>query len=101
MARPNLSWGYTKSRDALRTGLKLGIGLTTVVNILADGGIEPGAGEDATLEAVHEDALRDASRLRDFIGIEVLGIIFGTIRAMVFSWSSSTERRPALWRPPV
>ena len=40
LARENLGWGYTKIRDALR-GLKVEIGRTTVVNILAEAGIEP------------------------------------------------------------
>jgi len=35
MALANLGWGYTKIRDALRTGLKIEIGRTTVANILA------------------------------------------------------------------
>jgi hypothetical protein len=39
MALANLSWGYTKIRDALRTGLKIEIGRTTVANILAEAGI--------------------------------------------------------------
>jgi hypothetical protein len=41
MALANLGWGYTKIRDALRTGLKIEIGRTTVANILAKEGIEP------------------------------------------------------------
>ena len=41
MAQANLSWGYTKIRDALRTGLMIEIGRTTVANILVDAGIEP------------------------------------------------------------
>src|ERR1035441_4558464 len=36
MALENLNWGYTKIRDALRTGLKLEIGRTTVADILAE-----------------------------------------------------------------
>jgi hypothetical protein len=35
MALENLNWGYTKIRDALRTGLKIEIGRTTVADILA------------------------------------------------------------------
>jgi len=31
----NLGWGYTKMRDALRTGLKIEIGRTTAADILA------------------------------------------------------------------
>jgi hypothetical protein len=41
MALANLGWGYTKIRDALRTGLKIEIGRTTVANILLEEGIEP------------------------------------------------------------
>jgi hypothetical protein len=41
MALANLGWGYTKIRDALRTGLKIEIGRTTVADILAAAGIEP------------------------------------------------------------
>jgi hypothetical protein len=41
MALENLNWGYTKIRDALRTGLKIEIGRTTVADILAEEGIEP------------------------------------------------------------
>ena len=55
MALANEDWGYTKLRDALRTGLKIEIGRTTVANILAEAGIEPAPerGEEAHLEAVH------------------------------------------------
>jgi hypothetical protein len=41
MALANPGWGYTKIRDALRTGLKIEIGRTTVANILAEERIEP------------------------------------------------------------
>jgi transposase len=41
MAKANPGWGYTKIRDALRTGLKIEIGRTTVANILAEERIEP------------------------------------------------------------
>ncbi len=39
MALANLGWGHTKIRDALRTGLKIEIGRTTVADILAEAGI--------------------------------------------------------------
>ena len=39
-ATSNITWGYTKIRDALR-GLGIEIGRTTVANILAEAGIEP------------------------------------------------------------
>ena len=41
MAMSNPGWGYTKIRDALRTGLAVEIGRTTVASILAGAGIEP------------------------------------------------------------
>jgi hypothetical protein len=40
LATENLRWGYTKIRDALRTGLGIEIGRTTVANILAAAGLE-------------------------------------------------------------
>lgn len=36
MATENPRWGYTKLRDALRTGLKVEVSRTTVTNILAE-----------------------------------------------------------------
>jgi transposase len=41
MATENPGWGYTKLRDALRTGLKVEVSRTTVANILAQAGLEP------------------------------------------------------------
>jgi transposase len=41
MALENPGWGYTKIRDALRTGLAIELGRTTVANILAEAGMEP------------------------------------------------------------
>jgi len=41
MAMANPGWGYTKIRDAMRTGLAIEIGRTTVAEILAAAGIEP------------------------------------------------------------
>jgi len=41
IAMENLGWGYTKIRDALRTGLAIEIGRATVASILAEAGIEP------------------------------------------------------------
>ena len=46
LARANLAWGYTKFRDALRTGLKIEIRRATEANILADAGIEPAPERD-------------------------------------------------------
>ena len=41
MAAENPSWGYTKIRDALRSGLKMVIRRTTVANTLDEAGIAP------------------------------------------------------------
>jgi len=41
MAMADPGWGYTKIRDAMRTGLTIEIGRTTVAEILATAGIEP------------------------------------------------------------
>jgi putative transposase len=41
LATENPRWGHTKIRDALRTGLDIEIGRTTVANILVEAGIEP------------------------------------------------------------
>jgi transposase len=48
LATENPSWGYTKIRDALRTGLGIEIGRTTVANILAEAGVEPAPGREKT-----------------------------------------------------
>ena len=84
MAQANLSWGYTKIRDALRTGLKIEIGRTTVANILADAGIEPAPEREQRrtwmrFMKMHWETLYAC----DFFSVEVLGI-FGTVRYMVF-----------------
>src|SRR5450432_2319166 len=84
MARANLGWGYTKIRDALRTGLKIEIGRTTVANILADAGIEPAPEREKKrtwkrFMEMHWESLCAC----DFFSVEVLGIA-GTVRYMVF-----------------
>src|SRR5450759_2418319 len=84
MALANLGWGYTKIRDALRTGLKIEIGRTTVANILAEAGIEPASerGKKRTWKQfmkMHWETLYAC----DFFSVEVLGIS-GTVRYMVF-----------------
>lgn len=84
MARANLGWGYTKIRDALRTGLKIEIGRTTVANILAEAGIEPAPEREKKrtwkqFMKIHWESLCAC----DFFSVEVLGIA-GTVRYMVF-----------------
>jgi putative transposase len=84
MALANLGWGYTKIRDALRTGLKIEIGRTTVANILAEEGIEPAPEREKKrtwkqFMKIHWDTLCAC----DFFSVEALGIT-GTVRYMVF-----------------
>jgi len=84
MALANPGWGYTKIRDALRTGLKIEIGRTTVANILAEVGIEPAPERDnkrtwKQFLKSHWDTLYAC----DFFSVEALSP-FGTVRYMVF-----------------
>jgi hypothetical protein len=84
MALANLGWGYTKIRDALRTGLKIEIGRTTVADILAEEGIEPAPEREKKrtwkqFMKMHWETLYGC----DFFSVEALGIT-GTVRYMVF-----------------
>jgi len=84
MALANLGRGYTKIRDALRTGLKIEIGRTTVANILAADGIEPAPEREKKrtwkrFMKSHWDTVCAC----DFFSVEALGA-FGTVRYMVF-----------------
>ncbi len=84
MALANLGWGYTKIRDALRTGLKIEIGRTTVANILAAEVIEPAPEREKKrtwkrFMTSHWNTLCAC----DFFSVEALGIT-GTVRYMVF-----------------
>src|SRR5450759_194339 len=84
MALANLGWGYTKIRDALRTGLKIEIGRTTVASILAEEGIEPAPEREKKrtwkqFMKMHWESLYAC----DFFSVEALGIS-GTVRYMVF-----------------
>jgi putative transposase len=84
IAKANLGWGYTKSRDALRTGLKVEIGRTTVANILAEAGLDPAPERERKRTwkqfiRMHWDSLYAC----DFFSVEVLGLC-GTVRYMVF-----------------
>ncbi|MGC9986781.1 MAG: integrase core domain-containing protein [Polyangia bacterium] len=84
MALENLNWGYTKIRDALRTGLKIEIGRTTVADILAEEGIEPAPEREKKRTwkqflKMHWDTLYAC----DFFSVETLGP-FGMVRYMVF-----------------
>ena len=84
MALANEGWGYTKLRDALRTGLQIEIGRSTVANILAEAGIEPAPEREKKrtwkrFMTMHWDSLCAC----DFFSVEVLGL-FGAVRYMVF-----------------
>jgi len=84
LAKENLRWGYTKIRDALRTGLGIEIGRTTVANILAEAGLEPAPEREKTrtwgqFMKAHWDSLCGC----DFFTVEALGLT-GTVRYMVF-----------------
>ncbi len=84
IARDNLGWGYTKIRDALRTGLGIEIGRSTVASMLAEAGFEPAPERSrkttwAPFLKRHWDSLYAC----DFFSVDVLGP-FGTVRYMVF-----------------
>ena len=84
MALENLGWGYTKIRDALRTGLKIEIGRTTVADILNGAGIEPAPEREKKRTwkrfiKMHWERLYAC----DFFSVETLGP-FGVVRYMVF-----------------
>ena len=84
MALENLNWGYTKIRDALRTGLKIEIGRTTVADILAEEGIEPAPEREK--KRTWKQFLNmywDTLYACDFFSVEAL-CPFGTVRYMVF-----------------
>jgi putative transposase len=83
LAEANITWGYTKIRDAMR-GLKIEIGRTTVANILAEAGIEPAP--ERTRKRTWKHFIRshwETLYACDFFAVESLGI-FGTVRYMVF-----------------
>jgi putative transposase len=84
MALANLGWGYTKIRDALRTGLKIEIGRTTVANSLLEEGIEPAPEREKkrTLKRFMKSHWYTLCAC-DFFSVEALGA-FGTVRYMVF-----------------
>ena len=85
MALANPGWGYTKIRDALRTGLAVEIGRTTVANILPEAGIEPAPKREKKrtwkeFVKAHWESLSAC----DFFRVEVLGL-GGTVRYLVLS----------------
>jgi hypothetical protein len=83
LANENITWGYTKIRDAMR-GLKLDIGRTTVANILSEAGIEPAP--ERTRKRTWKHFMRshwETLYACDFFAVESLGV-FCTVRYMVF-----------------
>ena len=84
IARDNLSWGYTKIRDALNAGLGIDISRGTVANILYEEGIVPAPERDKKrtwkqFMHSHWSSLYAC----DFFAVETLGV-FGAVRHMVF-----------------
>ena len=82
LAQDNLSWGYTKIRDAVR-GLGIDICRNTVANILDEFGMVPAPERDKKrtwkqFMHSHWDSLYAC----DFFSVEVLGL-FGAVRHMV------------------
>jgi len=84
LAMENPGWGYTKLRDAMRTGLGVEIGRTTVANYLAEAGIEPAPErEKKRTWKQFMKAHWDSPCGCDFFAVEALGLT-GTVRYMVF-----------------
>jgi transposase InsO family protein len=83
LANENITWGYTKIRDAMR-GLKLDIGRSTVANILAEAGIEPAPERTRKRTWKHFMTSHwDTLYACDFFAVESLGP-FCAVRYMVF-----------------
>jgi hypothetical protein len=83
LASENLTWGYTRIRDALR-GLTVDIGRTTVASILAEAGIEPAP--ERTRKRTWKHFLRTHWQTLyacDFFTVESLGP-FCTVRYLIF-----------------
>ncbi len=83
MAQANLSWGYTKIRDALR-GLGIEVGRTTIADILKEAGLQPAPERDK--KRTWKEFMRSHSESLyacDFFSVETLGL-FGSVRHMVF-----------------
>ncbi len=84
IANDNLSWGYTKIRDAVSVGLGIDICRSTVANILNEAGIVPAPERDKQrtwkqFMHAHWDTLYAC----DFFAVETLGV-FGAVRHLVF-----------------
>ena len=84
IANDNLSWGYTKIRDAVNVGLGIDICRSTVANILNEAGIVPAPERDKQRTWKQLMRCQWASLYAcDFFAVEILGV-FGAVRHLVF-----------------
>jgi putative transposase len=84
IAEKNLSWGYTKIRDAVNVGLQIDICRSTVANILHEAGIVPAPEREK--RRTWKQFMRSHWHCLcacDFFNVEILGI-FGAVRCSVF-----------------
>jgi putative transposase len=84
IAEDNLSWGYTKIRDAVNVGLQIDICRTTVANILQEAGIVPAPEREK--KRTWKQFMRSHWHCLyacDFFNVEILGF-FGAVRYSVF-----------------
>ena len=84
IANDNISWGYTKIRDALNIGLGIKICRNTVANILNEAGIVPAPEREK--KRTWKQFMRShwgSLYACDFFAVETLGV-FGAVRHMVF-----------------
>lgn len=85
IATENPGWGFTKLRDALRTGLRIEVSRTNGGEHLGGGGARAcaGADEEADVEGLSEGAHWETLYSADFFTVEALSIN-GTVRYLVF-----------------
>jgi putative transposase len=84
IAENNLSWGYSKIRDAVNVGLQIDICRTTVATILHEAGIVPAPEREK--RRTWKQFMRSHWHCLyacDFFNVEILGI-FGAVRCSVF-----------------
>jgi transposase len=84
LAKDNLSWGYTKIRDAVNAGLQVDICRNTVANILHEAGVVPAPEREK--KRTWKEFVRSHWHCLyacDFFTVEVLGV-FGAVRYSVF-----------------
>ncbi len=84
LAKENVSWGYTKIRDAVNAGLQVEICRNTVANILHEAGVVPAPEREK--KRTWKEFVRSHWHCLyacDFFTVEVLGV-FGAVRYSVF-----------------